>query len=458
MILKSFAVFLPALAAGFGLVHLIWKNDHGIALILKIFLGSGLGLGITSCLYFLRLLLFPGQGGYLLIECIFLTLILIALFVQKRISLDISPRFLPLSQIQILLSLTVILIGVVAISFLLAYARFAPHGDYDAQAIWNLRARFIYRSGDAWEHAFSPLVNRNFHMDYPLLIPLSVVGGWNTLGSEVLRIPTVLSALFFFSIAGVVFSVIAYLRTLSQAALAVMILLATPGLLLFTTFQTADIPLTYFFLASAGLFVLAGKENHRGLLVLSGMMAGFSAWTKNEGIPFVIVMILYTSIVFGILKAGRTFFSLLAGMSFPLLTIGLFKIVISANNDLFTSNALSEIVSKVFDPTRYAQILTHLTTELFRLGNWPISIILVLFVYGAIMGIKRPGSFAEKFVWIIPLSQFVVYLLIYLITPHDLEWHLNYSMSRLLIHLFPMALCSFFLFVNPPETVINKVQ
>jgi len=74
------------------------------------------------------------------------------------------------------------------------------------------------------------------------------------------------------------------------------------------------------------------------------------------------------------------------------------------------------------------------------------------------MGIKRPGSFAEKFVWIIPLSQFVVYLLIYLITPHDLEWHLNYSMSRLLIHLFPMALCSFFLFVNPPETVINKVQ
>ena len=455
MILKSFAVFLPALIAGFGFVHLIWKNDHGIALALKIFLGAGLGLGTVSCMYFLRLLLFPGQGGYLLIECIFLILILIALFAQKRIALHIPPGSLSFAPIQILFGLAVLLIGVVAIYFLLAYAQSAPHGDYDAQAIWNLRARFIYRSGDAWKNAFSPLINRNFHMDYPLLIPLSVVGGWNTLGGEVVRIPTILSALFYFGIAGVVFSVIAYLRTISQATLAVMILLATPGLLLFTTFQTADIPLTYFFLASAGLFVLAGKENHRGLLFLSGMMAGFAAWTKNEGIPFVVLMILCATVVFGLRQAGR---SLLSGMAFPLLTIALFKLVISANNDLFTNNTLSEIISKVFDPTRYTQILTHLVTELFQLGNWPISIIAVLFVYAGIMGVKSPGNLAEKFVWIIPLSQFVVYLLIYLITPRDLEWHLNYSMSRLLIHLFPMALCCFFLFVNPPETVINKVK
>jgi hypothetical protein len=458
MILKSFGVFLPALVAGFGFVHLIWKNKHVTALVLKIFLGAGLGLGTTSCFYFLRLLLFPGQGGYLLIECIFLAMILIALFVKKRISFDIAPSSLHLSRIQIPLGSAVILIGVVAIYFLLMYARFAPHGDYDAQAIWNLRARFIYRSGDAWKNAFSPLINRNFHMDYPLLIPLSVVGGWNTLGGEVLRIPTVLSAIFFFSMAAVVFSVIAYLRTISQAALAVMILLATPGLLLFTTFQTADIPLTYFFLASAVLFVLAGKENHRGLLFLSGMMAGFSAWTKNEGIPFVMLMILCTTVIFGIRQADRFLFSLLAGMAFPLLTIALFKIVVSANNDLFMNNALSEIVSKILDPTRYTQILTHLISELLKLGNWPISILVVLFVYGGIMGVKSPGNRTEKFIWILPLSQFIVYLLIYVITPHDLEWHLNYSMSRLLIHLFPMALCCFFLFVNTPETVINKVK
>ena len=148
--------------------------------------------------------------------------------------------------------------GAVAVYFLVIYSRVAPHGDYDSQAIWNLRARFIYRFGDAWENAFSPLINRNFHMDYPLLIPLSVVGGWNTLGSEVLRVPTMLSMLFLFGMAGTIYSVIAYLRSSSQAAIAVILLLATPGLLLFSTFQTADIA-SYVFFSCLSKLVRSGE-------------------------------------------------------------------------------------------------------------------------------------------------------------------------------------------------------
>jgi hypothetical protein len=458
MILKSFAVFFPALLAGFGFIHLLWKSDEISGFVLKIFLGVGLGLGITSCFYFLRLLLFPGQGGYLLIEAIFLTLVIIALVIRKRISFNVDFEFLSFTPIQILLGLAAIFVGAVALYFLVTYARIAPHGDYDAQAIWNLRARFIYRSGDAWQNAFSPLINRDFHMDYPLLVPLSVVGGWNTLGSEVLRVPSMLSLLFFFGIAGVAFSFIAGLRSNTQATIATIILLATPSLLLFSTFQTADIPLTYFFLASAGLLVLAGRENNRGLFFLSGMMAGLSAWTKNEGIPFAILLMSCTVLVFGISNAKTNLFSLLAGMVLPLLIVILFKVKISVSNDLFTNNGLAEILPKLSEPTRYLQIFTHLLSELVHLGNWPISIIAVLLIYAFVMGIKRLNHANEKALWIIPLTQFAVYMLIYVITPHDLEWHLNYSMSRLLIHLFPMALCSFFLFVKTPEAVLNKVK
>src|SRR5215212_5425998 len=438
MILKSLIIFLPALIAGFGFVHLFWKSQSASALALKVFLGIGFGLGITSCLYFLRLLLFPGQGGYLLIQALFLALVFVALFSQKRVSLNISFKSLAVTRLQIWLGLAVIFVGVMALCFWIIYARLAPHGDYDAQAIWNLRARFIYRSGDEWENAFSPLINRNFHMDYPLLIPLSVVGGWNTLGGEVLRVPAALSMLFLFGMAGIIYFVITYLRSSSQGAIAVMILLGTPGLLLFSTFQTADIPLAYFF--------------------LSGMMASLSAWTKNEGIPFVMLMVIYTIFAFGIRQARVNLFSLFAGMALPLLTIVLFKAVISVNSDLFTNNGLSEIISKLFNSTRYTQILMHLITELVHLGNWPISIMAVLLVYGWIMGIRKPDKLPEKTIWIIPLSQFIIYMLIYVITPHDLEWHLNYSMSRLLIHIFPLALISFFLFVNTPETALSKVK
>jgi hypothetical protein len=79
-------------------------------------------------------------------------------------------------------------------------------------------------------------------------------------------------------------------------------------------------------------------------------------------------------------------------------------------------------------------------------------------IYGWIAGRKVPDQFAEKAIWIIPASQLLIYLLVYVVTPHDLQWHMNYSMSRLLIHIFPLALFAFFLIVRTPETVINKVK
>ncbi|RPJ28981.1 MAG: hypothetical protein EHM33_02720 [Chloroflexi bacterium] len=456
MILQSLAAYGPALAAGIGLIHLFWENNERWAILLKISLGIGAGLGITSCLYFLRLLLFPGQGGYLLIQAGFLGAVILALLIKNRLSPGkVFYRF-SISPVQVILGLATLAVLWTSIYYTITFARVSPHGDYDAQAIWNLRARSIYRSGDTWENAFSPLINRNFHMDYPLLVPLSVVGGWNMLGSEVQRVPAVLSMLFLFGMAGIVFSVIAHLRTSSQAALAVIVLLATPSLLLFSTFQTADIPLTYFLIASTSLLILASNSNNRSLLFLSGIMAGLAAWTKNEGIPFLLVMIVCTLFISGVRQARTHLPFLLAGMALPLFTIVLFKIFVPANNDLFVNNGLSEIISKLLSPERYVQIMTHLLSELLQLGGWPVSIIIILFVYGWIMGIRSSGSPAEKFSGVIPLSQFVIYMLIYIITPYDLEWHINYSMSRLLIHIFPLALFSFFLFVNTPETVLNK--
>jgi len=452
MILQSFATFGLALMAGIGLIHLFWESNDPWGILLKIFLGMGAGLGITSCLYFLRLLIFPGQGGYLLIQVGFLGVVIAALLLKKRFSFSrVSFKF-SISPIQAILGLASIAVLSVSAYYLITFARVTPHGDYDAQAIWNLRARSIYRSGDNWQNAFTPLINRNFHMDYPLLIPLSVAGAWNTLGGEVLRVPAVLSMLFLFGMAGVVFSSIAYLRSSSQGMVAVITLLATPSLLLFSTFQTADIPLTYFFVTSTILLILASKENNRGLLFLSGIMAGLAAWTKNEGLPFILILVIYTIFLFGLRRVRTNLPSLFAGTALPLLTIALFKIRISANNDLFINNGLSEIISKLVDPARYLQISSHLLSELIQLGGWPFSIILILFVYGWIMGRIGSSSLAERFSLLIPLSQFVIYMLIYLITPNDLEWHVNYSMSRLLIHIFPLALLSFFLFVNTPET------
>lgn len=454
MILESLSVFIPAWAAGIGVAHASWESRNPWSVPLKVFLGLGLGLGMTSCLYFLRLVWLPGQGGYLLIQTVLLSATLILLYFQNRLSLAAFPRSVSLTRTQLLLSLAAGLVLVFALQYSLVSTRISPHGDYDAQAIWNLRARFIYRLDDEWRNAFSPNINRNFHMDYPLLVPMNVVGGWNTLRDEVVRVPAVQSVLFLLGLAGLLYSALGYLRSASQAALAVIVALATPYLLLFSSFQTADIPLAYFFLASAVLLVLARREQSRGLLFLCGLMAGLSSWTKNEGLSFTLIVVAVTLAAFFQKQKWRSISSLISGMALPLLTLLLFKILFPARNDLLAENDLLPIIQKLSDPARYGTILTYLKSELGVLGGWPFSILVLLAVYGLVMGAgATPRDRIEPWLVMILVVQSLAYFLVYLITPNELEWQINYSLSRLLIHLFPMGLLWFFMFVRTPENV-----
>ena len=455
MILESFSIFLLAWASGVGMAHLAWRSLNPWSLPLKIFLGIGLGLGMTSCLYFLRLVFFPGQDGYLLLQAGIFSIILILLYLQKRLSLDFPVRSISFSKTNILFGLAAIVILALALQYSLVSARIAPHGDYDAHAIWNLRARFIYRLGDEWQKAFSPAINRDFHMDYPLLVPMNVTGGWNTMKEEVTRVPAVQAMLFLGGLAGVMFSGLAYVRSIGQGALAVTVLLATPYILQFSSFQTADIPLSYFFLASAVLLFLAVYETSAGLLFLCGLMAGLSAWTKNEGQSYALIAAV-TGLFLFYKRGWRNYASLLGGMALPILTLLVFKTVLPGRNDLLAGNGLFEILLKLWDTDRYSTIFHYLGSELAVLGGWPISILMILAIYGLVMGVNGSARNGQVMwlIWIV-LAQFLAYFAVYLITPNELEWQLMYSMSRLLIHLFPMALLIFFLVIRTPDSLFE---
>lgn len=460
MIWQSLFTFLPSILAGFGLAHLLWR-DHGSpwVLALKLFIGIGLGLGVASCLYFFRLLLFPGQGGYLFIGLGYLFFVLFALILKRRFSLDYSFHFKRPSWLHVFFTLILLVVLYNALSNSLSLIRKAPHGDYDAQAIWNMRARFIYRSGDMWENAFSPQINRNFHMDYPLLIPMNVVGGWNVLGGEVKRIPSVQSVLFLYGIAGMLFCVLASFRSYLQGVLGVLLVLSSPSLLLVTSFQTADISVAYFFLSTTILLLVSLNRDNPSLVFLAGLTSALSAWTKNEGIPFLVLSVLFT--LFMLYKRNRVgqirFFIL--GTMLPVTTIVIFKLSVPASldNDLFVGNYFATILSKISDPLRYVSILTRLMVEIVHVGGWNYSVAIVLFIYGMVMGFGKLSelSRADRSIFLIPILQLAVYFCVYLITPRDLAWHMNFSMSRLLLHIFPMVLLSFFLYVNTPERVLD---
>ncbi len=82
-----------------------------------------------------------------------------------------------------------------------------PFGDWDAWAIWNLRAGFI-ASGDDWLKGFSSAILWS-HPDYPLFLPLNVARGWVLLGQRSVYVPILLGLVFQLSLAGLLSSVVA---------------------------------------------------------------------------------------------------------------------------------------------------------------------------------------------------------------------------------------------------------
>ncbi len=458
MIAAALGVFLPSMLGGFLLAGLAWSGRGWMAVGLKAVLGAGLGMGVSSWLYFLRLLALPGQGGYLLLTLAFLGAMIAAAALTKRwpwAGLGWPPRPTVLQAALIILALGALM---AAAYNLLINGLILSHGDFDAQMIWNMRARFIFRSGDNWRQAFSPLIDPDFHQDYPLLIPLNVVAGWNTLGSENLRVPLVQALIFGLGAPSMLLLGLAHLRSPGLGALGAAILAVSPLWLLVSGFQTADVPLAFFFLATALLFIIAAREQDAGVFFLAGLAAGLAGWTKNEGLVFVMACTAALFIAIRPTRAGGLFF--LSGLALPLVVVAIFKIQFPVPNDVISAQGLENALTRVLDPARYGIITQYLLRDLGQFAGWPpaLNIIGVLGAFwlawrASIIQALRPGWRA---VAMVAALQFGAYLAIYIITPRELTWHLMYSLDRLLLQLFPLGLLLVLLNVKTPETLFSR--
>jgi hypothetical protein len=471
MITLSLATFLPAGLIGCSFVWLIYPSAWHKHLLTKAFLGLGAGLGITSCLFFFwSIFCSPANTGFLIIELI-VFLILSGLNIRKLIAqrknaarnIDYSGHSYQSKQPFNWLALALILlfIGSVLI-WLMSYRYFTfmfPHGTFDAYAIWNLKARLIVRLGEGWETTLSPVLNWKSHADYPLLTSANIARSWELLGTETTRVPIVLSGLFTLSTIGILFAAISQLRSFSQAVIASLALLGTPWISFYATTQNAAMPVAYYYLSTIILIIFYTRSKFPAFLILAGLMAGFSAWTKNEGLVF-ILSVLVGLVFFArgkpIKRLLREISPFFVGLSLPLITISYFKIFLAPPNDLFADQGLNEIFQRVFMLDRYSLILKAFTELIFNLGEWGSHIIPILLVYVILLYPKRSRKKINLTPALITCGITLLgYSAIYLITPHPLEWHLTYSADRLLFHLFPVYFCFVFLIAKTPEEIVG---
>lgn len=439
---------LSKILLGISVCHFAWTERQFWSFMLKVFISIPLGMGISSLFFYCWLWLELPRMYYPWVELV--TAIALALYVIWKVGGIIIPKREAFKIDGFSLGILVIsmLSMIVAFVFFAAYSAKFPHGFFeDAWFIWNMTARFIYRSSD-WTLMFvSP--SALWHPDYPLLLSLNVVQGWLIYGSEATIVPVLVAALFTFCIPGICFAAMMLFKDIRQAGLTVFFLLSTPWFVMHGTEQVADVPISAYFLGGFVFLLLYLRQNNPSLLLLAGLMAGFSAWTKNEGIyfwissAFVCVMLLV-----GIEKKLGRILYFLTGSLFPLVIVFLFKILLAPENDLFQNNV--SILEKLLDPARYSMILIEFARHISVFGGWPLGIFWILTGYAISVGLEFNHSRAKYVVAMLPLLQLAGYFVIYLITPRDLTWHLSTSLGRLLTQIFPLSLFILMLALRSP--------
>ena len=464
--------FLPPFLLGYSIISILLRNTPPSlgGQLLKIVLGFGVGTGLSSCLLFLWLTavgrctpwfclseagIALGTGTCAWRKCS-----------RRNTGNQSSPH--PASALPSLLrcglptafwiaiGIAVVCMGCLSVNF--------PHGGWDTWSIWNLRARFLFLGNDHWTDLLSLDLGVWSHADYPLLLPGIVARSWFFLGRETQLVPAVVASLMTLAVVALLATSVGSLRSRSNGYLAGLVLVGTPFFLHRGADQQADVPMSFFLLATLVLLWMRQKSdsNPIGCSIAAGITASLAAWTKNEGLLFLIALLVpMVWFAFRSPDRRREFRHVLAcalGALPVLLLIAYFKIHLAPGNDLLASQGGSSTLHRLTEFSRYASILGAFERQLLHFGDCVVAPTPLLVFYLLIVGVHiEPRERPALWTTIGCLTLVLLgYFLVYLTTPNDLSWHLRTSLNRLWLQLWPSFLFLIFVAARPTENVSMK--
>ena len=406
--------------------------------------GLSIGLGVSSLLYFWMRLL---GGPFRLTAAVEFGLLLAAAALWRRRWRRQDGWAGGPEWVGLAVFVPCVLIGLAVYQV----AARTPHGQWDAWAIWNLRARFLFRGADlgtvfsggyAWSHP-----------DYPVLLPSIVAHWWQWLGGELQQAPAALGALFTAAVPLALFCSLARLASVPAALLASTVFLVSGSYLAHGASQYADVPLSAYFLLSLAFYAfydLAPGEAS-GWAELAGLCAGLAAWTKNEGLLFLVALAAGRLVSFGWrrdrAKGIEELKAVVFGAAAPLLTLAVFKGFLAPDGDLVASLSAGQ-GEKLMDPARQ-ELVWRAFAGYFE--SLPAPLLLIVAAIAALSVLERR---AIALVALCPLTVIALmhagYFVVYLTTPYDLQWHLDTSFSRLMVQLWPSLVFAACLLAAPP--------
>jgi len=354
----------------------------------------------------------------------------------RRLAPTNTPRAATFAAVALLL-----VTASIAVASFAASSAVLPHGEWDAWAQWNLRARFFFRgfASGAWRQAFAPVLAWS-HADYPPLVPLAVSRMWLYIGTDTTAVPIALSGAFASVAVGAAGLATARVRDTARGCVAAAAILACPSFVRYASAQCADVPLALLMLAAFIFWSLADGPTARTWLGLAGLSAGLAAWTKNEGIPFLAVFVALVAIErlrHAGLEGWRDVAAVLAGAAPLVLLVVVFKATLAPPSYFTAEQSLAEALTRLTDAGRLQLVVTAIAREAWLTGAAFVGVIPFLALYLIARGASAEAPVAAKAAAPAMIAMLVIYAVAYLITPKDLPWQLRTSLDRVFVQLVP---------------------
>jgi len=301
------------------------------------------------------------------------------------------------------------------------------YGDWDSITIWNFHADFL-RDATHWKRMF--LFSEFAHPDYPLLTSATTGYFWRLMYPYSPGfVPFVLSAMFCTLIPVTIYLEL-YRKNLQLAALTLLIFLSNSYYLNCGIVQYADVYLGFFLLAAVVAINYYKESQNPNYVLLCGLMLGSALWTKNEGILITCIFVVFYFRDLIQKKNARYF---IAGIAPFLLALLVLKLVYAPANDLIKGRhkvAWQNILQK----ERYKLIFSFISEKLNE-RFYAVKIGLIVYLLDCVFRQRFP---AKNLLMICAIMG--GYVLVYIYTPHDLFWHLNTSVDRLMLQLMPATI------------------
>jgi hypothetical protein len=300
--------------------------------------------------------------------------------------------------------------------------------DWDGYAIWQLKAKAFFLDADL--SMLRDAAHFDYaHRDYPLLFSrhtLFLMLGQSTFQDGIAQFSTFLFyldvlILFYYTARLYVGSAKAWGGTALVAMLPLGIQHATSGF--------ADTPFAAYLLATAIAVHFRFPLGQIGILLLGLLL------TKNEG--NLAVVVLFALCLMQVWQATKSHKKTLLSALALLAILGIgsgswywIKAQWGLQNDIVNGVNSGEAVARI--PIVLGAWIEALLKVGPRFPCWGLFGVLVLW---ALRRRSRVGV-----LWLTAGFQVMGYTLIYFITPHDIHWHIQTSMDRLLLHVAPLLL------------------